>query len=80
MLVAGVALLAAVIVQRLSSAPGGARAPFAASLDEPAGTRIVGVAAAQDRIAVTLQGGGPDRIVLLDPRTGARTGTVALRP
>jgi hypothetical protein len=49
-----------------------------ASLDEPAGTRIVGIAATQNRLAVQLQGGGVDRIVLVDPRTGATTGRITL--
>ena len=49
-----------------------------ATLNEPEGTRIVAIAATQDRLALHLQGGGPDRVVLLDPRTGARTGSVAL--
>ncbi len=36
-------------------------------LDEPAGTRIVSVGGFGDLLAVTLSGGGPDRVVLLDP-------------
>jgi hypothetical protein len=68
LIVAGVATLAVVIVQRVSGAgrDGGAQAV----LDEPAGTRIAGIAAAADRLAVQLQGGGPDRVVVLDTRTG----------
>lgn len=79
MLIAGVAVLAAVIVQRLSarSTP---HAPLNVTLDEPAGTRIAGIAGTQDRIALELQGGGPDRVVLLDPHTGAAVGTIGLRP
>ena len=48
-------------------------------LDEPGGTRMVGIAAAGDRLAVELQGGGPDRVLLIDPRTGAVVGRVGLR-
>jgi Family of unknown function (DUF6476) len=48
-------------------------------LDEPAGTRIAGVAAAGDRLAVQLQGGGPDRVLLVDPRTGAVVGRIGVR-
>jgi hypothetical protein len=48
-------------------------------LDEPAQTRIAGVAALQDRLAVLLQGGGVDRVVLVDPRTGAVAGQISLR-
>lgn len=35
-------------------------------LDEPAGTRITGVASWHGGLAVSLAGGGPDRVVLLD--------------
>lgn len=52
--------------------------PLAVTLAEPEGTRIVGVTALQDRLAVQLQGGGPDRIVLLDPHSGAAVGRIAL--
>jgi hypothetical protein len=37
-----------------------------AVLDEPAGTHIVAVAGYAEGLAVTLSGGGPDRVVLLD--------------
>ena len=49
-----------------------------AVLDEPTGTHIAGIAAVADRLAVRLQGGGTDRVVLIDPRTGAVVGRVAL--
>ncbi len=78
LLVAGTASLAVLIAQRLTGA--GRAAPFAATLDEPAGTRIAGIATLRDRLAIQLQGGGPDRILLLDPRTGGTTGSIMLRP
>jgi hypothetical protein len=37
-----------------------------AVLDEPAGTHIVAVGGYGEGLAVTLSGGGPDRVVLLD--------------
>ena len=49
-----------------------------AVLKEPEGTRIAGIAALADRLAVQLQGGGVDRVVLIDPRTGAEAGRIAL--
>jgi hypothetical protein len=52
---------------------------IAAVLDEPAGTRIAGIAAVQDRLALLLQGGGVDRVVLVDPRTGAAVARISLR-
>jgi len=47
-------------------------------LDEPAGTRIAGIASVRDRLAVQLQGGGADRVVLFDPATGAVAGRISL--
>jgi hypothetical protein len=49
-----------------------------ATLQEPPGTRIVAIAVLQDRLAVQLQGGGMDRVVLVDPRSGAVIGRIAL--
>ncbi len=51
---------------------------MAAVLDEPAGTRIAGIAALRDRLAVQLQGGGADRVVLIDPDSGAVAGRISL--
>jgi hypothetical protein len=53
-------------------------AAMAAVLDEPAGTRIAGIVAVRDRLAVQLQGGGADRVVLIDPATGTVAGRIAL--
>ena len=53
-------------------------ASMAAVLDEPDGTRIAGIVAVQDRLALQLQGGGTDRVVLVDPRTGAVAGRISL--
>jgi hypothetical protein len=52
--------------------------PFAALLDEPVGTMIAGIAAVHDRLAVQLHGGGVDRVVLIDPVSGAVVGRVTL--
>ncbi len=54
------------------SVPSGGIAPAAAIpasvvLDEPSGTRITAVTSWRGGLAVTLSGGGPDRLVLLDP-------------
>ena len=75
MIVAGVTLLVVVIAGRVA-APAGA--PMHAVLDEPAGTRIVAVSALPDRLALQLQGGGPDRVVVLDLRSGREVGRAAL--
>jgi hypothetical protein len=69
-------------VARRASAPGtgvaSLPASIAAVLDEPTGTRIIGIAAVRDRLAVQLQGGGTDRVVLIDPVTGLVAGRVSL--
>lgn len=83
MILAGTGVLVAVIVHRVSSpassgAPIAGLASVALVLDEPAGTHIAGIAAAGDRLAVQLQGGGADRVVLVDPHSGAVAGRIAL--
>ena len=80
LIVVATTVLVVVIAQRI----GGTRttlapASVAVLLDEPAGTRIAAIASAGDRLAVQLQGGGADRVVLVDPRTGAVTGRTGLR-
>ena len=75
LIVAGTAVLIAIILRRSSAGPGHA---FEVRLDEPAGTRIVSMAASGDRLAVQLQGGGPDRVLVLDARSGALAGRVTL--
>lgn len=51
---------------------------ISAVLDEPAGTHIAGITALRDKLAVQLQGGGADRIVLIDPASGGITGHISL--
>jgi hypothetical protein len=78
LILAATTLLAVVIARRIGG-PGTSSAPVAVVLDEPEGTRIAGIASAGDRLAVQLQGGGPDRVVLVDPRIGAVAGHIGLR-
>ena len=75
MIVAGVAVLGVVLSQRVFTQPGPAAQ---ALLDEPAGTRIAGMAALPDRLALQLQGGGPDRVVIVDLRSGRVIGRAVL--
>ncbi len=78
LILAGVATIVVTIVNRMSG-PGVAEGPAAlALLDEPAGTRIAGMSLATDRVAVQLQGGGPDRVVVVDTRAGHVVARVAL--
>jgi len=67
LIVAGVAVIATTLVTRMS----GGGAPVASVvLDEPVGTGIAGVALGPAGMAVQLHGGGPDRVVLVDTKTG----------
>jgi hypothetical protein len=76
LIVAGVVVLGVTIARRLGTPLPGMAATVL--LDEPPGTRIAGIAAVQDRLAVQLQGGGPDRVLLLDAKSGAVQGRIGL--
>jgi hypothetical protein len=73
-LIVGVARRTSVPASSMATLP----ASVAAVLDEPAGTRIAGIVAVRDRLAVRLEGGGVDRVVLIDPATGAVAGRISL--
>ena len=75
LIVAGVAVLATTLMQRMSPAPG---TIASAVLDEPIGTRIAGTSAAPDRLFLRLEGGGPDRVAVFDTKAGHFLGRVAL--
>ena len=77
LIVLATTVLIVVIARRLSTPP--APVAVAVLLDEPSGTRIAGIASAGDWLAVQLQGGGPDRVVLLDARSGAVVRRIGLR-
>jgi len=75
----GTTVILVTIVRRTMSGPAGVPDKlFAAVLDEPAGSAIVGVAQVRDRLAVQLRGGGVDRVVLIDPASGAVVGRISL--
>jgi hypothetical protein len=81
LIVMGTAGLIIGVARRVSApAPTVATWPtsIAAVLDEPVGTRIAGIAAVRDRLAVQLEGGGADRVVLVDPATGSVAGRISL--
>ena len=73
-LVIGIARRSAAPIVSIASMP----AAVSAVLEEPPGTRIAGIAAVRDRLAIQLQGGGVDRVVLIDPTTGAVAGHISL--
>jgi hypothetical protein len=79
LIVLGTSVVLVTIVKRTMSGPAGMpEKPFVRELDEPAGTGIVGIAAVRDRLAVQLHGGGVDRLVLIDPASGAVVGRITL--
>ena len=78
LIVVATTVLVVVIARRLGG-PTSISTQTTLMLDEPRGTAIIGIATAGDRLAALLQGGGADRIVLIDPRTGLVAGRVELR-
>jgi hypothetical protein len=77
LILAGVAVIVVTIVNRMSG-PGVGEAVAQAVLQEPAGTRIAGLSLAADRVAVQLQGGGPDRVVVVETRGGRIVARIGL--
>jgi hypothetical protein len=50
------------------------------NLQQAAGSRIVNITGVGASLAVLLTGGGPDRILLVDPRNGRVTGRLEATP
>jgi hypothetical protein len=71
-------ILVTIVKRTMSGSAGSPEKPFVAMLDEPAGTGIAGIASVRDRLAVQLHGGGTDRVLLIDPVSGAIVGRVGL--
>ena len=78
LIVAGLAVIGVTIVHRFGAPILRPAPPSIAVLDQPLGTLIAGAAGLGDRLAVTLHGGGPDRLVILDAHSLALVGTVKL--
>lgn len=79
MIVAGTVTLGVLIVRRAGgSGEPTATAALLRQLDEPSGTAIAAIALSPDRLAIQLRGGGPDRVVLVDPRSGATVARITL--
>ena len=77
MIVAGTIALGVVLAQRMSGGGTAAR-EWSLALDEPAGTQVAATAASGDGLALTLRGGGPERVVVLDARTGRVLGRISV--
>jgi hypothetical protein len=87
LLVGGTAALIAAIIHRAShprplpaASAGAARGFDRAVIDLPAGARVLGSEAVGERIMVRVGlAEGGEALILVDPRTGARLGTIELR-
>lgn len=70
LIIAGVAVIVATIVGRATHPNGLIVAGAAVSLAEPEGTHVGETALANGALALTLVGGGPDRVVVVDLSSG----------
>jgi hypothetical protein len=84
MLVVGFAALIGIIAERLSHrgiANGSTRPVASATIDIPRGARVEAMTTASDRLILDLElPDGGRKLVVLDLATGARLGTIELRP
>ena len=82
LIVLGTALVIGVVVKRAVESTAkpafGAPAGFATALPAGPGASIGGIAASGGTVAIWIKTGHGDRVVFLDPRTGAVAGTVTL--
>jgi hypothetical protein len=85
LLVGGTVALTIAIVQRVNHRraappPVAGRGFDHTVIDLPAGARVLGSEAVGDRLAVRIAlADGGEALILIDPRTGARLGTIELR-
>lgn len=79
LIVAGTAVLVIALVRRApATVSAGQDAGAPVVLDEPAGTRIAGADGTADALVLRLVGGGPDRVVVVDARSGRVIARAAL--
>ena len=76
LIVLGTTVIVVTVVRRVAAR----HATPAALPAQPAGERIVGLAAADGRLAVALSGPDGDRLLLVDPASGQVVGHVSLAP
>ena len=78
LIVAGTVTLAVMIVKRAGGGgPGSSSGAYQTlALGENAGARIIGVAAANDRLALLMSRDGQEWVVLVDPKTNQLTGRI----
>lgn len=76
MIVAGTVGLGVLLAQKMAG-PAAAQ-EWSLALDEPAGTQVVATAASGDGLALSLRGGGGERVVVVDARTGRVVGRISV--
>ncbi len=81
LIVGGMTLVGYQIVTTVGE-PAAAHAPFGeVELALPPGARVLDMAAVDDRLVLRVEaGGGRQRLLVLDPSTGALVGTMVLTP
>ena len=81
LIVAGTVTLGVLLVQRLNAnASGGGGASLELVLDQPPGSHIAGVAAADGGLAVLVQRPDGERVLLIDTKRGRVSGEIRLHP
>ena len=80
LIVAGTVTLLTLLAMRATGGSVGTPAMAQVLLEEPIGTRLTSasLSAAGDRLLVRLEGGGPDRVAVVDLRTGRTVSRIAL--
>jgi len=77
MIVVGTVGLGVMLAQKMGGGAAAAK-EWSLVLDEPAGTQVVAAASSADGLALTLRGGGPERVVVVDARGGRVVGRISL--
>ena len=77
LILGGTVTLVALIVQRAGGGGGGATR-LDLALDQPEGTRIAGIAAAEGVLGLWVTRPDGDRVVLVDPRRGRVAGEIRI--
>ena len=78
LIVGGTVALAVLLVQRLGGPPAGGAA-MSVSLGQAEGARIAGIAGMDRALAIWLTRPDGERVILVDPASGRRTGEIRLR-
>jgi hypothetical protein len=76
MIVGGTIALGVALSQRMGGSA--ATREWSVALDEPAGTQIVAASLSGDAVALTLRGGGVERVVVVDARAGRVAGRISV--